>query len=162
MLRVNETTLSPQLRAAVNKLNWQFYRLVPGINALASIDPDQPLDAHQRNVFICSNACATTLQQRNLLIDNTQLTPLPALSPYEMLWPLSLADYHYAQPLLIGWQIADHSKDERWQDYQAALDCYLLSQDQKLPLTVRYQRLLESLRRFHDLIEAGDGHLQRK
>lgn len=159
MVRVTESTLSPQLRAAVNQLNWQFYRLVPGINALSLIDPAQPLDAYQRNFFICDNTCAQALRERGLLVDNTQLAPLPALQPHEILWSLRLSNYHYAQPLLIGWQIADHSKDERWQDYQAALDCYLLSQDQKLPLTARYQRLFESLQRFHHLIEAGDGHL---
>ncbi|MBK1694619.1 hypothetical protein CKO09_07695 [Chromatium weissei] len=159
LLRVTETTLSPQLCAFVNTLNWQFYRLIPGINALFLIDPTQPLDAHQRNLFICDNACAERLQQRGLLIDQTQFTALSAMQPYQMLWPLDLANYHYAQPLLIGWQIADHSKDERWQDYQMALNCYLLSQDHKQPLTARYQRLLESLQRFHQLIETGDGHL---
>ncbi|GEM_PF-3344089 len=77
----------------------------------------------------------------------------------QMLWPVRLADYAYAQSLLIGWQIADHSKDKHWKPFETALDCYLRSQDDKLALEERYRTLLESRDQFQTLFALGDGHL---
>jgi hypothetical protein len=47
-------------------------------------------------------------------------------------WPTQLAAYPYAQPLLIGWQIADRERDVYWNDYEPALEAYLASQDETL------------------------------
>ncbi|MCK7581390.1 MAG: hypothetical protein MZV65_41005 [Chromatiales bacterium] len=35
-------------------------------------------------------------------------------------WPTQLTAYPYAQPLLIGWQIADRERDIYWNDYEQA------------------------------------------
>jgi len=77
----------------------------------------------------------------------------------QMLWPVRLADYAYAQSLLIGWQIADHSKDKHWKLFETALDSYLRSQDDKLALEARYHALLDSRDQFKTLFALGDGHL---
>ncbi|AFL72926.1 hypothetical protein [Thiocystis violascens] len=77
----------------------------------------------------------------------------------QAIWPLRLAAYPYAQPLLIGWQIADRSKDVYWIAYETALNLYLLAQDETRPLNDRYRFLLESQERFRNLLAQGDGHL---
>jgi hypothetical protein len=77
----------------------------------------------------------------------------------QMQWPMRLADYAYAQSLLIGWQIADHSKDTNWVYFEAALERYLQSQDHKQPLTARYHALLDSRDQFKNLFALGDGHI---
>ena len=69
----------------------------------------------------------------------------------QMQWPMRLADYAYAQSLLIGWQIADHSKDTNWVYFEAALERYLQSQDHKQPLAARYHALLDSRDQFKNL-----------
>jgi tetratricopeptide (TPR) repeat protein len=77
----------------------------------------------------------------------------------QQLWPKKLAAFPYAQPLLIGWQIADHSKDEHWSEYEKALDNYLYSQNEALPLNKRYAELQKSKDLFVDLYAKGDRHI---
>lgn len=74
-------------------------------------------------------------------------------------WPTQLAEFPYAMPLLIGWQIADHSKDIYWPEYEQALDVYLASQDQKLLLNERYRQLRKSKDLFAALYAKGDRHI---
>lgn len=74
-------------------------------------------------------------------------------------WPIQLAAFPYAQPLLIGWQIADHSRDTHWPEYEQALDCYLASQDESFSLGERYAELHKSKELFDRLYAKGDGHI---
>ncbi|MBK1720386.1 hypothetical protein CKO27_22620 [Thiocystis violacea] len=74
-------------------------------------------------------------------------------------WPTQLASYSYAQPLLIGWQIADHSIDPYWPEYEQALNTYLASQDETCTLGERYGWLNKSRNQFHALATKGDGHI---
>ena len=74
-------------------------------------------------------------------------------------WPTQLASFPYAQPLLIGWQIADHSRDEHWSEYEKALNTYLSSQDEALPLNKRYAELQKSKDLFVELYAKGDRHI---
>ena len=74
-------------------------------------------------------------------------------------WPTQLAAYPYAQPLLIGWQIADRERDAYWNDYEQALDAYLASQDETLTDEERRNWLLTSRERFQALAARGDRHI---
>ncbi|MBK1654775.1 hypothetical protein [Allochromatium vinosum] len=74
-------------------------------------------------------------------------------------WPTQLADFPYALPLLIGWQIADHSGDVYWPEYEQALNTYLTSQDQGLSLIERYSQLKKSRDLFTALYAKGDRHI---
>ena len=74
-------------------------------------------------------------------------------------WPTQLADFPYALPLLIGWQIADHSGDVYWPEYEQALNTYLTSQDQGLSLSERYSQLRKSRDLFTALYAKGDRHI---
>lgn len=74
-------------------------------------------------------------------------------------WVSQLNAFPYAQPLMIGWQISDHSKDAYWSEYEQALNTYLSSLDEQNALGERYQNLLKSLKLFQALAEKGDAHL---
>ncbi|MTW20640.1 hypothetical protein [Allochromatium palmeri] len=74
-------------------------------------------------------------------------------------WPTQLAAYPYAQPLLIGWQIADRARDIHWSDYEQALDAYLASQDETCSLNERHSRLIKSRDQFQALNANGDQHI---
>lgn len=74
-------------------------------------------------------------------------------------WQTHLAVFPYAQPLLIGWQIADRSEDIYWLEYEKALNTYLSSQDDKFPLSQRYAQLQESKTLFTNLYAKGDVHI---
>lgn len=74
-------------------------------------------------------------------------------------WPTQLAAYPYAQPLLIGWQIADHSRDLYWPEYEQALNTYLASQDETCSLGERHKWLIESKNQFQALVAKGDAHI---
>ena len=74
-------------------------------------------------------------------------------------WPALLAGFPYAQPLVIGWQIADHAKDSNWLEYEQALDSYLESRDESLPIGKRYASLTKSRDLFLALAEKGDAHV---
>lgn len=74
-------------------------------------------------------------------------------------WPIQLAAFPYALPLLINWQIADHSGDAYWQEYEKALDTYLASHDETLPLNQRYSELKKSKELFEKLYLKGDRHI---
>jgi len=76
-----------------------------------------------------------------------------------ILWSAKLAPYPYAQPLLIGWQIADHSRDQHWVEYEHALNAYLEARDQHGSLDERKARLLDALKSFQALADKGDGHI---
>ncbi|QGU32550.1 hypothetical protein [Thermochromatium tepidum] len=74
-------------------------------------------------------------------------------------WPTQLAAYPYAQPLLIGWQIADRERDVYWNDYEQALDAYLATQDQDLTDEERQRWLALSREGFQSLAARGDRHI---
>ena len=74
-------------------------------------------------------------------------------------WPNKLAEFLYAEPLVIGWQISDHSKDQYWLEYEKALDMYLESQDEAIPIKKRYEALRSSRDLFLDLSKKGDAHI---
>lgn len=74
-------------------------------------------------------------------------------------WPTQLAAYPYAQPLLIGWQIADHSRDVYWPEYEQALNTYLASQDESCSIGERHGWLIKSKEQFQALAAKGDAHI---
>lgn len=74
-------------------------------------------------------------------------------------WPQQLAAYPYAQPLLIGWQIADHTRDRFWTEYERALDTYLASQDRDKSPAEQRDWLMKSKEAFQRLVAKGDGHI---
>jgi len=74
-------------------------------------------------------------------------------------WPTQLAAFPYAQPLLIGWQIADHSRDLYWPEYEQALNTYLASQDESCSLGERHGWLIKSKELFQALAAKGDAHI---
>lgn len=74
-------------------------------------------------------------------------------------WPIQLAVYPYALPLLTEWQTADHSRDLYWPEYEQALEAYLHSQDESKPLGDRYGWLTRSRDQFRALAEKGDAHI---
>jgi len=78
---------------------------------------------------------------------------------HQNLWLKVFASFPFAQPLLIGWQIADRSRDAFWPEYEAALNLYLTSMDVERSLSERYNSLLGSRDAFNNLITQGDGHI---
>jgi len=74
-------------------------------------------------------------------------------------WLTQLAAYPYAQPLLIGWQIADYSMDLYWPEYEQALNIYLASQDEACSIGERYEWLNKSREQFRSLAAKGDSHI---
>jgi glycosyltransferase involved in cell wall biosynthesis len=74
-------------------------------------------------------------------------------------WLNQLTDFPYAASLIDDWQKTDHSQDSHWSDYEAALDAYFISKDNKRPLANRYVSLIDSRERFLQLSAKGDTHL---
>ena len=74
-------------------------------------------------------------------------------------WPTQLSVYSYAQQLVIGWQIADRSREATWNEYEQALELYLSIQDANLADDERQRRLLGSRDRFQALADKGDRHI---
>ncbi|EGV30541.1 hypothetical protein ThidrDRAFT_2742 [Thiorhodococcus drewsii AZ1] len=74
-------------------------------------------------------------------------------------WSAKLASFPYAQPFLIGWQIADHSRDKYWAAYEQALNGYLELREQSGSLSEQKNAIRQSLKQFQELAASGDGHI---
>lgn len=132
-------------------LGYDLYRLVPGLNVLAPINPDAQVDGFVMNLFACKPSRARQLAARGLLIERSDLAQGKIkldLQPRH-LWQNSLLAKPYAQPLLAGW--ARTVASGRHKPVEQALALHAYAHDPLVPLAHRFVALLQSLNQLQSI-----------
>lgn len=151
------------LLEAFTALDYDLYRLVPGLQALVPVMADEALDGYQLNLFACKPGRAERLRAAGHLLTGDDFNK-PA-SPPARRWPDVLAVYPYVPAVrsdgqtLAAWQALDRTNDLHWAAYQQALDFYLSAGDAAQPLPARWAWLRMSLAQLDALHRVGDAHL---
>ncbi len=115
-----------------------LYRYVPGLNALVPHDGEQTA-----NLFACNRERAGKLSNIELLVQEEPASEVQPQHTWEALGNLS-----YSETLLSLWR--SNSLDP---DYEQAINCYISSWDDSLPLAERYALLKQSLEKLSSLQE---------
>nr|WP_242518551.1 FkbM family methyltransferase [Thiorhodovibrio winogradskyi] len=151
------------LLEAFAALGYDRYRLVPGLQALAPVLPDEELDGYQLNLFACKPSRAAQLQASGWLLTSAEVNaeaPAPVRRWAEALQGLPfVASIKADGATLPAWQRLDRAGDVHWAQYEAALDACLSAADAGQSLSARWAWLRHSRARLEQLAEAGDAHL---
>lgn len=144
-------------------LGRSLYRYVPGLDALIQMNPGEPLDGYQLNLFACGPHRAKLLREAGVMLWAVGRADSP--SRPARVW----ADALRAMPALAAldgdgvglaaWQRMGRAADPHWPTYENALNAFLSSTDTAQPLTARWAWLNESLAGLNALQGAGDTHL---
>lgn len=151
------------LLEAFAALDYQLYRLAPGLQALVPVAPDAALDGYQLNLFACKPSRAERLSATGHLVGAASAAS--ELAPFSQTWPQALATLPYIAALradgqaLAIWQALERSSDPHWPRYEQALNAYLSASDPAQPLAMRWAWLQHSRALLDQLHSAGDGHL---
>lgn len=149
------------LLAAFTARGFQFYRLVPGLNALLAVADSAALDPYQLKLFACKPTRAERLRAEGWLIDAAapeDHEPVHHWRERLMIYPYTAAPIDQLT-LLAAWHKLSHSEDIYWPAYESALDAWLSAADPQQPLHARWQWLQSSRKQLIDLRLKGDHHL---
>ncbi|WP_137157932.1 FkbM family methyltransferase [Rhizobium sp. FKL33] len=135
---------------AVTGLGYDLYRLVPGLNALASYDP-RHADGFLLNLFACKPDRAQRLAARGLLVDPEANTDAPRPDLPEL-----LLRQHWAQPFLPTWIDRLSTLTPA---YTQALGAALAASETAIPAATRYTLLMTAFQAISDITESGKGDL---
>ena len=135
--------------------DFQFYRLLPGLNALVPIDPRATPDPFLLNLFAAKPDSVARLRGMGRLVD--QVRP-PDQTPSHLVeqwgqprhhWSQALGAMPYGNALRADWERARHGRDG--DDLDHALTLYAMSQDVQLPLATRFHALELCMQSFAQL-----------
>ncbi len=128
---------------AFRTLEYDSYRLVPGLGVLVPFDATQNIDPYQLNLFACKRDRAEMLARKELLVTAYESVQVPAdsfltiswIEPEE--WQIKLRQsWIAAWPQLQG--------TESGKAYLQALECYAAAYDGGKPLTQRIGYLAQA------------------
>lgn len=161
------TTASPlvmcEIKAAMNidftpvnflvSHGYRAYRVIPGLQALAPMDLNAPMDGFQLNTFCCKPDRAAELQSRNRLV----MSPASAAMPLPVApaaWAEFLRGFPYGAALVDRWlEKSREHPGEKWPDYEQALNLYALARSTGQDITTRYNALYACYRQLQTLVE---------
>jgi len=132
---------------------YRAYRVIPGLQALAPQDFNAQVDDFQLNVFSCKPDRAAELRARNRLV----MSPASSggnIPQVAVAWPEFLRGFRYGEALVDEW--LDRSRkypEEKWSEYETALNLYALARDTGKDITTRYEALRASFRVLEALVQ---------
>ena len=132
---------------------YKTYRVIPGLQALAPQDTNLRIDGYQLNVFCCKPDRAAELLARNRLVIS------PAASDHDIpqasgAWPEFLRAFPFGAACVETW--LDRSRknpEDKWSEYETALNLYALARDTGKDITTRYAALRDSYRMLETLVQ---------
>ncbi len=106
---------------AFQRLGYQTWALVPGLQVLAPFNPHEPHDEYLLNLFACKEDAARRLAAEGLLALDTPETVKPFAD-----WQISLPRLPYGKALMEIWQesVREHPQPG-WKAYEQSLNHYL-------------------------------------
>jgi FkbM family methyltransferase len=125
------------LRDQFAALGYDSYQVIPGLNALAPLIPDEAIDGFHLNLLACKPDRAAVLATRGMLVLKGGLTVPEAPTG---LWRTAMAKCRFAAGFMDKWAAALPDGDA----YARALDFFFLAQDSSLPIDRRYAALRHS------------------
>lgn len=118
------------------EIGYQPYYLVPGINILAPMDLNEPIDPYQLNLFSCKAGRAKQLEEQGLLITKRQ-SPKP--SPDTSLWWRKMQTMPYAEMHISAWESSgENDAAPGWDHYVNALNYYVMAHDEEQSAPERF------------------------
>ncbi len=155
-----------ELVRAFIELGYDSYRLVPGLDLLAPVLADSPLDRFQLNLFACKPDRAARLASAGWLVSDVPAPGsergardgiLPAgLGERAYDWRTTLASLPYGRQLADSWGRAVTHEDSGAVEESLAL--YALSHDKSRTADERFHALECSFHRFESLVAASPTH----
>jgi len=121
-------TVNEGLIQAFRDLDYDIYKLIPGLAMLVPFDPAEEPDPFQLNLFGCQRQRAEKLQAAGLLSLGEVEGELQMTDPN--LWVDYLKESPYAAPLLEQWQQAESGLPGE-SEYRTALNAYVMAQKTK-------------------------------
>ncbi|MGO9933552.1 MAG: FkbM family methyltransferase [Steroidobacteraceae bacterium] len=128
-------------------LGYESYRLVPGLNLLAPLHADSPLDPYLLNLFCCKASRADALAARGLLLRVSDLSAPAVFLESDIFetdqnvhhWRRSLAHLPYAAPFVSTWEEAEATGNSG--EVIRALSLYARSRDPRISRVNRLRAL---------------------
>lgn len=134
-------------------LGYHCFRLVPGLQALASQDPAAAMDDYQLNMFCCKPDRAEQLARANRLVRATNEEAADH-GGAEDAWRGYIGAFPHARSALDEWTNRSATTPlDGWDTYRGALNLYGLAMDPGQPIAVRYRALRESHARLQTLLK---------
>lgn len=135
------TQVNKGLVEAFTNQGYDIYVLIPGLNTLAPLDAQYPIDGYLLNLFACKQDTANSLAKRGLLVRAAE--PLEASE-------VALPDHATL-----------NAKTTHHEGYRAALEAYLAACDTSREMQSRYQHLLFAYDRLKQALQMGESRFER-
>lgn len=154
-----------QLVAAFAKLGFDSYRLVPGLDLLASFKADETPDGYLLNLFCCKRSRAAQLAADGFLVDpafndfpkaEQRVRELCQPHNRQYTWQSTVAQMPYGTRLAGLWE--DTGDDGRV--VRDAMSCYAISRDVKCTAVERFCALEASFNKLKGLCQSRPRYLR--
>ena len=134
-----------ELVSAFDRMGYQSYRLVPGLDLLVPFDLAATTDAYLLNLFCCKPDRAARLATQGFLVNSSEPH---REGPCEHDWRSRLCALPYGRQLAHQWE--QTVTESEASEVEEALSCYCASQDVSLTMAERFHALEDSF----DLLQA--------
>jgi len=135
-----------------NKIGYNCYRLVPGLNVLIPFDHTQPIDDFLLNLFCCKEDKEKLLESGGIIVKNTTTAKVEKES----------FAYEYIKDLAFGESIIiSNSISKNTDKYIEVLNLYIMSLSKSSSSSFRLSCLMESLKGAQKIFEQGEKNIVR-
>ena len=135
------TQVNKGLVDAFTSIGYDIYGLSPGLEVLAPLDNQHPIDGYLLNLFACKSDTASALQARGLLVRAGEALEAEAIA--------------YPPLQTLEGKSTDH------EGYRAALHAYLAASDDTKNVQTRYQHMLFAYDRLKQALQMGESRYER-
>lgn len=125
------------------RLGYQCFRLIPGLDALAPFSSEQEVDGYLLNLFAAKPDRVAALVAGGWLVERAETDSLAAEAINPIPWLEHLGEKAYAHQLVARWQSQVEQPEQTV--ISRALQAWALSQDESAPIQNRYGALAHSL-----------------
>jgi FkbM family methyltransferase len=152
--------INMDLVGAFQALEYQSYRLMPGLGVLVPFDAASKVDRYQLNLFACKRDRAEALAGNGLLASRFESVAAPAGGFLRGRWLecQGLRD-EYCKFWPDSWRRMCATPSGA--SYAEALDCYVAAHDAALPVTQRAGFLMRALELLETVVRSPDSNLGR-
>jgi protein O-GlcNAc transferase len=132
---------------------YRSYRVIPGLQALAPLDLNSPIEPFQLNAFCCKPDRAAELLARNRLVMNPA-SAAGSMPQATATWPEFLRAFPYGAAHVEQWlERSGRNPAERWPEYETALNLYAVARATDKDITTRYDALFAAYRLLETLVQ---------
>lgn len=126
-VKLNGQVVDTSLVVSFRSMQYDIYRLVPGLNILVPFTSDDDLDVFAMNLFACKKDRAELLAGEGWLAREVRaITELPGIHVKD--WQIYLAGFPYTVGLIQSW-LNDKPTRPDWEAYWVALNLYAQAND---------------------------------